>query len=255
MSSQLDWRHNQIGLDRLIRLRWLEKTAYLSLAGNDAPAVKTAMQEELKKVFSSKNMEKRSSLDKTLTILMKIWVRPPHEFNHLQDDGLKLLSYLPSEDHIIVHWGMIMAVYPFWGAVAACVGRLLKLQRTVAAGQVQRRIREQYGERETVSRRVRYVLRSFVDWEVLKETAEKGVYDSGLLLNIERPDLIAWLVEAFLLAHHNNSVILRTIFNSTSLFPFRFSPISAPNLVSASERLEMFGQGLDDKLIMLKNRI
>jgi hypothetical protein len=44
---------------------------------------------------------------------------------------------------------------------------------------VQRRVREQYGERETVSRRVHYVLRSFVDWGGLKETAEKGVYENG----------------------------------------------------------------------------
>ena len=87
---------------------------------------------------------------------------------------------------------MIMAVYPFWGNVAAHVGRLLRLQETAAAGQVQRRVREQYGERETVSRRVRYVLRSFVDWEVLKETPEKGVY-SVVAHEVTREEVIAWL--------------------------------------------------------------
>ena len=176
-------RHDQIGLDRLVRLKWLERTAYLVLAGNDAPAIKAALQEDIQGAFRSNNTKIRGSLDKTITILMKIWVRPPHDLHPLQRDGLKLLSHLPREDHIAVHWGMAMAVYPFWGTVSAHVGRLLRLQGMAAASQVQRRVREQYGERETVSRRVRYVLRSFVDWGVLKETSEKGIYTAGLSLS------------------------------------------------------------------------
>jgi len=71
-----------------------------------------------------------------------------------------------------------MAVYPFWASVATQVGRLLKLQGSVAAAHVQRRMRESYGERETVSRRVRFVLRSYVAWRVLRETGAQGVYSA-----------------------------------------------------------------------------
>ena len=244
MSSRPNRRYNQIGLDRLVRLKWLERTAYLFLAGNEAPAVKTALQEDLQGAFRSNNTKIRGSLDKTITILMKIWVRPPRDLYLLQREGLKLLSHMPREDHIAVHWGMAMAVYPFWGAVAAHVGRLLRLQGTAAASQVQRRVREQYGERDTVSRAARRVLRSFVDWEVLKETSEKGIYTAGLSLAIAQVEVIAWLAEAFLHAHPNGpacrssgagrSVALRTVLDSTSLFPFRLSPISADHLVAVS---------------------
>jgi hypothetical protein len=253
MSLLANRRHGQIGLDRLVRLKWLERTAYLVLAGNEAPAVKTALQEELQGAFRSNNTKVRGSLDKTITILTKIWVRPPSELHSLQREGLKLLSHLPRKDHIAVHWGMALAVYPFWGAVAAHVGRLLRLQGTAAASQVQRRVREQYGERETVSRRVRYVLRSFVDWEVLKETPEKGIYTFGLSRAIAQVELIAWLAEAFLHAHPNGSVALRTVLDSTSLFPFRLSPISADHLVTVSGRLDVLRHGLDDELIMIRN--
>lgn len=252
MSSRPNRRYDQIGLDRLVRLKWLERTAYLFLAGNDAPAVKAALQEDLQGTFRSKNTKIRGSLDKTITILMKVWVRPPRDLQLLQREGFELLSHLPREDHIAVHWGMAMAVYPFWGAVAAHVGRLLRLQGTAAASQVQRRLREQYGERETISRRVRYVLRSFVDWEVLKETSEKGIYTSGLSLAITQVELIAWLAEAFLHAHPNGSVALRTVLDSTSLFPFRLSPISADHLVAVSGRLDVLRHGLDQDLVMLR---
>ena len=252
MSSRPNRRYNQIGLDRLVRLKWLKRTAYLFLAGNEAPAVKTALQQDLQGAFRSNNTKVRGSLDKTITILMKIWVRPPRDLYLLQREGLKLLSHMPGEDHIAVHWGMAMAVYPFWGTVAAHVGRLLRLQGTAAASQVQRRVREQYGERETVSRRVRYVLRSFVDWGVLKETSEKGVYTTGFPLAVDHEELIAWLAEAFLRAHPNGSVALRTFLDSTSLFPFRLSPISADHLVAVSGRLDVLRHGFDQELIMLR---
>ncbi len=252
MSSRPNRRYSQIGLDRLVRLKWLQQTAYLLLAGNEAPAVKAALQEELRGAFRSENTKVRGSLDKTITILMKIWVRPPRDLHSLQREGLKLLTHLPRDDHIAVHWGQACAVYPFWGAVAAHVGRLLRLQGTAAASQVQRRVREQYGERETVSRRVRYVLRSFIDWKVLKETSEKGIYTAGLSLAIAQVEVIAWLAEAFLHAHPNGSVALRTLFDSTSLFPFRLSPISADHLVAVSGRLDVLRHGLDQDLIMLR---
>ncbi|ACD82379.1 hypothetical protein [Candidatus Methylacidiphilum infernorum] len=254
MSARPNRRYNQIGLDRLVRLKWLERTAYLFLAGNEAPAVKTALQEDLQKMFRSNNTKIRGSLDKTITILMKIWVRPPHDLHPLHREGLKLLSHLPRKDHIAVHWGMAMAVYPFWGNIAAHVGRLLRLQGTAVASQVQRRVREQYGERDTVSRAAQRVLRSFIDWEVLKETSKKGIYTAGLSLAIAQVEVIAWLAEAFLHAHPNGSVALRTVLDSTSLFPFRLSPISADHLVAVSGRLDVLRHGLDQDLIMLRTK-
>jgi hypothetical protein len=253
MSSPADRRYDQIGIDRLVRLKWLEQTAYLVLAGNKDSALETVLQEELKSSFRSTIIGRRGSLDKTITILMKIWFRVPDNLCSLRNDGLKLLSNLPREDHIAVHWGMAMAAYPFWGVVAAHVGRLLRLQGTVAAGQVQRRMRERYGERETVSRRVRYVLRSFVDWGVLKETSKRGIYACGVSRDVVNIELIAWLAEAFLLAHPNRPVLLKAVIDSPSLFPFRFSHVSADQLIAASERLDVLRQALDQDMIMLRD--
>ena len=259
----MNCRLTQIGFSQRVRLEWLEKTANLVLAGNDEAPIYNALQELLEDKLSVGGNARRGNREKVITILMKIWVRPPRDLHPLQREGLKLLSHLPREDHIAVHWGMAMAVYPFWGAVAAHVGRLLRLQGTAAASQVQRRVREQYGERDTVSRAARRVLRNFVDWEVLKETpacaasdaagrSEKGIYTSGLLLAIAQVEVIAWLAEAFLHAHPNGSVALRAVLDSTSLFPFRLSPISADHLVAVSRRLDVLRHGLDQDLIMLR---
>jgi hypothetical protein len=142
------------------------------------------------------------------------------------------------------------------------LGRLLRLQGTLAAGQVQRRVGWQYGERDTVSRAARRVLRSFVDWEVLKETLEAVIYAFGRSLAIAQVERIVWLAEAFLHAYPNRpacrssgagrSVALRTVLDATSLFPFRLKPISAAHLVAVSGWLDGLRHGLDQDLIMLR---
>ncbi len=248
----MNGRLTQIGFSQRIRLEWLESAANLVLAGNDETSTSYALRELLQDKLSVGRNANRGNREKAITILMKIWARPPHELRPLWRDGLELLSFLPREDRIAVHWGMAMAVYPFWGAVAAHVGRLLRLQGTAAASQVQRRVREQYGERDTVSRAARRVLRSFVDWKVLKETSKKGLYTAGLSLAITRVEVIAWLAEACLRARPNGSVALRTVLDSTSLFPFRLNPLSAEHLVAVSRRLDVLRHGVDEELIMLR---
>lgn len=247
-------RFTQIGLDRLVRLKWLATTSNLVLAKNDLATVKTILQEELSDDFQSKNVKVRGSIDKTITILMKIWAKTPLELRPLNDEGLHLLSYLLRDNHVAVHWGMTMSVYPFWAAVAFQTGRLLKLQGNAAASQVQRRVREQYGERETVSRRVRYILRSFLDWGVLNETGDKGVYDQGKQYLVEDPRLIAWMVEASLRARVNGSAAIKDLLDSPSIFPFRLAHISAEHVASLSPRLNILRHGLDDDLVMLKSQ-
>ena len=247
-------RFTQIGLDRHVRLAWLEKVSSLVLAGNDSASIKSILQSDLQGAFRSTNTDVRGSIDKTITILLKIWLTVPSELASLRVDGLELLKRLPQHDHLAIHWGMVMAVYPFWSGVAIQVGRLLRLQGSVAAAQVQRRVREQYGERETVSRRARYALRSYLDWGVLQETDQKGVYSTGTALAVDDSRLIAWLVEASLHARANGTAPVKDLIDGPSLFPFRIKPVHAESLVAASSRLDLLRHGLDDDLVMLRKQ-
>lgn len=245
-------KFTQIGLDRLVRLAWLEKVSSLVLAGNDSASIKSIFQSDLQGAFRSTNTDVRGSINKTITILLKIWLTVPNELASLRVDGLDLLKRLPRHEHLSVHWGMAMAVYPFWYSVAMQVGRLLRLQGSAAAAHVQRRVREQYGERETVSRAARRVLRSYLDWGVLQETGAKGVYSTGTTLAVDDSRLIAWLAEASLHARANGSAPLKDLIDSPSLFPFRIKPVHAESLVAASSRLDLLRHGLDDNLVMLR---
>lgn len=250
-------RRNQIGFSQRVRLEWLDQTANLILAGKDKAAVNDALQELLKDKVSVGGQAERGNREKIISILRHVWLSPPLDLLPLREDGLRFLSAhsaVLSHHHlsIAVHWGMVTAVYPFWSAIATQTGRLLRLQDSAAAAHVQRRVREHYGERETVSRAARRVLRSFLDWGVLKETGAKGVYTAGTTLSLEDPLLVAWLVEAALQARANGAAPLKDLLDSPGFFPFRIKPMQAEGIRAASSRLDILRHGLDDDLVILR---
>jgi len=246
-------RKQQIGFSQRIRLEWLETVANLVLAGNDEKTIYEALQDLLKDKLSVGSNAQRGNRKKTISILMKIWARPPKYLRNFHQDGLKLLKDFHPDEHLPLHWGMVIAVYPFFGAVALQTGRLLRLQGTVSPAPVFRRLKEQYGERETVLRAARRVLRSFIDWGVLKETEKKGVYVRGNVQNISKPKLIAWMIEAYLHSQTNGNTELRSIIQSPIFFPFSFKEVQSILKISFP-RIELLTNSMDQQLVYLKSR-
>jgi hypothetical protein len=248
----MNTRSKQIGFSQRVRLEWLEQTANFILAGNDKLAVNEALQQLLKDKVSVGGEAERGNREKIITILLKVWLNSPPDLESLRTRGLELLKRLPRANHLPVHWGMVMAVYPFWADVAVQVGRLLRLQGSMAAAHVQRRVREQYGERETVSRAARRVLRSYLDWGILSESGTKGIYSARSALVVDDLQLIAWLVEASLHARPSDSAPLKDLVDSPGLFPFQLKPIHAESLLAVSKSLDILRHGLDDDLVMIR---
>ena len=128
----MNGRKAQIGFSQRIRLEWFEQTANLILAGNDKATINDSLQDLLQDKVSVGGKSVRGNREKVITILLKTWLTVPRELEKLRDEGLEILQGLPRKDRIAVHWGMALAAYPFWGAVAAHTGRLLRLQGTAA---------------------------------------------------------------------------------------------------------------------------
>ena len=187
----MNGRTNQIGFSQRVRLEWLEVTANLVLAGNGKYAVNEALQELLKDKVSVGGKAARGNREKIITILMKVWLKSPPGLDALRADGLELLKTIPRPDRLAVHWGMVMAVYPFWAQVASHAGRFLKLQESAAAAHIQRRMREQYGERETVSRAARRLARALsLIGACSAKQIRKEFTDRGCLYPSRIPELL-----------------------------------------------------------------
>ena len=247
-------RNQQIGFSQRIRLEWLEYTANLVLAGNPRDEIVAALNERLREKLSVGNEPERGNRDKAITILTKVWVTVPVELRTLRDEGLGLLRHSYADDRMLVHWCMCMAVYPFFGAVADATGRLLRLQGTAAATHVQRRLREQLGERETVARAARRILRAFIDWGVLLETSEKGLYRGGVKRVADDWSLVVWTIKAVLFAKGHRPLSVPALLSGPHLFPFDI-PLPSTRQLEACEALDVISHGLaQDILVGLARR-
>jgi hypothetical protein len=241
----------QVGFSMRIKLEWLEQTAFLVASGQERDEVKAFLEDFLADKLSGTGKANRGNRQKAITILLKTWATVPEELEPMRDEGLSLLRELPASEHLAVHWGMTMAAYPFFGKVAETVGRYLRLQDHVSVAQVQRRMCELMGERETVARATRRVLRCFVDWGVLEDTETRGVSQATQKISLESTPLTAWLLEACLVATGSSSGMLKAIADTPALFPFQVSHVS-PAILERNRRLEFFKQGLDEDIVTLR---
>ena len=242
-------RGGQIGFSQRIRLDWLEYTANLVLAGNSREEIVAALGERLKEKLSVGNQPERGNRDKAITILTKVWVTVPRELRSLRDEGLGHLQCPGPSDRMLVHWCMCMAAYPFFGTVADAVGRLLRLQGTAGAAQVQRRLRERFGERETVARAARRILRAYIDWGVLQETDEKGLYRGTAKRAIDDAPLAIWAIKAMLFVSGDHPRSASALLRGPHLFPF---DVVLPSMreLEDSDILEISRHGLDHKVLL-----
>ncbi|MCP4358776.1 MAG: hypothetical protein GY796_12220, partial [Chloroflexi bacterium] len=149
-----------IGFDRELSLPWLDLTAGLAQENLD---VQRARQELTARLAAE--IPGKEACRKTVTLLTRIWIRVPPEYQALQTEALTLAPNVLPQERPWLHWGMSMLAYPFFHDVALTVGRLLKLQTEISSLQVQRRMREAWGQRTTLERAVSRLLKTLVAWD------------------------------------------------------------------------------------------
>lgn len=247
-------RHEAIGIKQVIRFEWMQKAANLLLAGLDAKTIRLELHEFLADKKDKGSKSERSDQTRTFAVnnLMKIWVSPDLELIPFRDASLAYLRVNPAEA-LPVNWGMISAVYPFWLNVARQTGRLLALQDQVTQIQVINRLKEQYGDRQTVSRYAKYVIRSFVAWGVMQDSGAKGCYKKSAPENIVEPKSAMLMFESALLATPEAKGALGLLLNNPAFFPFKLPVMTGDFVSQRSNRIEVIRYGLDDDLLKLKS--
>ena len=236
-----------VGFDRKIRLAWLEAVAGWTASGMPDADIRAKLDLLLEGEVTGKEARK-----KTKTVLLRTWLLPSESLRALRDQGLSLLARTSGSERLALHWGLVCANHPVVWETASVVGRLLRLQGEVSLSQVRARIVETYGERSTVLRASQRILRSFSDWEVLEEMSARGVYRASDKQRLEDPEVIAWLIEASLIADGQETKLLPTLLSSPSLFPFDI-PLSGKDLPNSSSRIALYRQGRNEELVSLQS--
>ena len=240
-----------IGFDRKVDLAWLDAVASRVAAGATEEEVRSYLWRLLDGAVAGEG--KRSARGKTVTVLSHIWSQVPEEARALRDRAVRLLPKVPPVHRVALHWAMALATYPFFADVATTVGRLLALQGDVTLAQVTRRLAELWGQRSTMVRATQRVVRSMVQWGILKDTMERGIYErarppvevGGLLAEV--------LIEAVLIASPSRAMALENALGNPSLFPYVLK-CGVMYGFRGSERIEIYREGMDVEMIGFRSR-
>jgi len=232
----------EIVFRRKVRMLWLEQALALAASGVDWESARAALEPEV----AAENAGKET-IRKVLEHIKRIWFDPPPEAAALLQDAL-MLSRRPEISAKLLCWGMAIAAYPFVGSVAENLGRLIRLQGKAPREDVQRRMREQYGDREYVNRITRFTISSFRDWGVVGKEGRLGEYSPGQVMRPNSGEMMIWLIEALMVSRSRNQLMLSEIFAHPALFPVSMELFN-PQMIQEGSRLKMGRQGLNQDFI------
>ena len=237
---------NDIGFGKKIRACWLESALDQAAAGMAFDHAKHALAKEI----AAENPGPEA-IRKIQTELKRLWFTPPDYCRALHDAALDLFRQDDSPTmRLLLNWGMAIAAYPFVGDVAEALGRLLKLQREAHRADIERRVREQHGDRGFVSRIARYNVSSFLDWGVIVPAKKGGVYLPGNQVQPRNAEQLAWLAEAVLISRGENQMSLPHLCRHPILFPIKLDAFHA-SILKVNPRLKVERQSLNEEFVFL----
>ncbi len=222
-----------IGFDRYVPRHWLDAALAVAAGEVDRSAVVSLLANEIAGV------EARS---KTMIILNRIWLTPRPTLVDFASAGVAICQSKRDIDQLPFHWGMALASHPFFATVADAIGRLLKLHGEFTALQINRRLKEQLGDRASILRATEAVLQTMLEWGVIRELEDrKRTFLAGNQIHVKSAPTSLWLIEACLRAS-GRSLILGE--SQNLLFPLRIDSLRDADFTRQSRlRLTISGPG------------
>ncbi|MFZ4524135.1 MAG: hypothetical protein ACOYOE_00950 [Chlorobium sp.] len=245
-------RHEKLGIKQTIQKEWMDRTLRMVLAGMTEKEIRQDLDHYLSTQKQSGGVGERGRKTYGMAIgILASWFAPEDELRRFLDEALNIARVVPEEHWLALHWAVISASYPFWFNVAKQVGRLFNLQESVTQVQIFNRIKEQYGDRETVARNARYTVRSFIAWGVLQESGNKGCYNKAPSMQIQERKLAALLIESALHATPEGAGSVAALLKHPAFFPFELPMLSGTTIAGTSSSINLLRHGLDDEIVMV----
>jgi hypothetical protein len=203
-----------IGMNRAIKLEWLNKTAELVRRGHDDKTIRAELQEYL-----SFEIDSAVNLKNARTILLQTWVYTPAEHHGIRKEALALVEK-GGVDALAGHWSMLLVTYPVFADVCSLIGKLSNIQDTFSSTWLKEKLFEIWGERGTLVHSVSRTLQTLRYLGVV-ETVKTGVF------KIKKQDLtsqkaIEVLLTAMLLLKEKAYYEIAELSFVSKLFPFVF---------------------------------
>jgi hypothetical protein len=157
-------------LARPIKPEWLDMTAELLAWTRDRDEIRGNINE-----YISHFIKSSINVRKTREILINTWVEVDSGNREFRERALQVYKECPQTDRTAVHWAMMLMAFPVFRDLCIIVGKLSDMQDEVTLSQVQRRIYELWGERNTLVHAIPKIIKTLREFGAL-EQVKPGVY-------------------------------------------------------------------------------
>lgn len=241
-------RRANIGFDRRIDFEWLDAAAAHAASGAAVDELRPYLWRLLDGAVSGD--KKNSARGKTVTVLNHIWGEVPAPAELLRERAAAQLEGCTPDERLALHWAMMLGTYPVFTDTAAAVGRLVTLQGSFTLAHLTRRLVGTWGQRSTLERAGQRIIRSMVQWDVLRDTATRGRYEAVPRRRKAGPAVGTVLIEALLVDAEEASLPLNQLTGHPAIFPFDLD-VNASHVRGASQ-FRVHRQGLDSDFVELQ---
>lgn len=235
-----------VGFDRKVKLDWLDAFADKVAQHQDPATLRSYLHKTLETEHPGE-----VARGKTVTVMMRIWVRVPDHHQYVREEAFDLLKSINAKDRIWLHWGMCLMAYPLFHDISSSIGRLLGLQDEFTWGQDHRRLASTWGERTTVKKAVPRLVRSMVDWGVLTDSQDNKSFTAAVQRSTRSKRLQIWLLKASHAAASKNMIEADELLTLPSLFPFKIT-VCRTDLRQCNDFL-IHRQGMSMEMIEMPN--
>ncbi len=218
-------------LDRPMEPDWLDAALRIARETDDLDSVRARLH-----VALGDSGLGAAARVKTVTVLVRTWADPRTECAGAIRWAREHLA--AEEDMRAIHFGALLAAYPFFGDVCAAAGRVLALEESVTTPDLRERMRAAWGDRRTVHNAVQRAVKTLRAFQVLTGAAGTSVSGRGVRLPVS-PRAGRWIAHTLLLSRGAEAVDEREVRSAPELFGLRLPD----HLNSGYELIERHREG------------
>lgn len=205
-----------IGLSRTVRLDWLDATATLCLENRPHAEIRREL-DRLVEPAQPGEVERARIVD----TLVRIWIKADPS---LKASAQVLYPQLSTrEDRLCLHYGLILAQYPFYRLCASILGQISRTQEMVSRKIIKEKVTAELGNLGSIERAVERLFKTWIDWGVLSPDEKNQTFRIHVRsIHPSNTEVEKWLLACALRAHPSDSLPFVDLINLPELFPFYF---------------------------------
>lgn len=192
-------------LDRGLTLEQLDLAYDIAVADPDPKTNRRRLTMALRDIVSEQEAE-----GKTKKCLTRVWLNPPADAEEMISWAARL--GIPQGDRAVLHFGALLATFPFVGAVTRILGHHLQTEGSVDAAVLRGELRRSLGDRSSVDVAARKVYTTLRHLGLIDQIGQ--VLRPASDVTRAPDELSGWLAHALMLTRQADSLPVSSIRNA-----------------------------------------